>query len=229
MLLIADLDGTFYPATGSLTSALRSRTRSWLAQALHLDAAAVAHLYGALPDRHPNPLLGFASLGLSVEEYHAAVFDRIDPAAHVAPDPAVRAALRAFGNAVHVVTFASQTYARRLLTALGVRDCVSSVRTPSSAGWKEKGDAYAAILKEERCTPADVTVIGDRWETDLLPARHLGCAVALVDESSGSLPGGHELVGQDEAASVKDLTSCGGDCLVVRPTLAACLAGLAGL
>jgi len=76
---IFDQDGTLYPNKGTLTDALRERTKQWISERLHINRKDVEELYARLSEQFPHPYHGFLSLGLSPEEYHKEVFDKVDP------------------------------------------------------------------------------------------------------------------------------------------------------
>jgi FMN phosphatase YigB (HAD superfamily) len=188
-LVITDLDGTLYWGDGRHALLLRSRTMEWIGRAKGLGDAAVTQLYHELAERYPNPLVGLGSIGLSVEEYHAHVFDSM-PVDLVPISPAVVTALQDCPVPVVVVTLASRGYADRVLDVLGLTSHIATVETPGgSGGWLEKSDCYRNLLRRNSVPPEACVVLGDRWLVDVAPALAMGCWGVLIGREHA--PGSH--------------------------------------
>jgi len=51
----------------------------------------------------------------------------------------------------------------------------------------DKTAAYEKLLKKGKCSPKEVLVLGDKYDSDLLPAKKLGMATAFMDYGRGKL------------------------------------------
>lgn len=67
------------------------------------------------------------------------------------------------------------------LDALGLRPLLADVILDSLVGWAKPDPALLAYAYDRRgWDPAEVLVVGNRVDHDVVPALKLGCAVALV-------------------------------------------------
>lgn len=89
-LYIFDQDGTLYPKDGPLYRATSATTKEWVRRRLNIGGFGLEELYRKLEIEQPNSLDGFASLGLTVEDYHASVFDIINVANFLDKDQRLR-------------------------------------------------------------------------------------------------------------------------------------------
>jgi len=181
---IFDQDGTLYPKNSKLAYALRERTKEWISERLGLVRKDVDIIYSRLPDEFPHPYHGFLSLGLSPEEYHREVFDKVDPALFLGKDNELVTLFSKISVPKFVVTFASSGYSKRLQQIVGVYDLIektiSAIEHPLTYS---KAEAYNLIKKNLRITAGKICVVGDNLLTDILPAAENGFKTILVDSS----------------------------------------------
>jgi len=64
---------------------------------------------------------------------------------------------------------------------------------------KPSGDFYAALVRELNCDPAEVLMVGDDYDNDVLGARQAGLSALLLRRTDG------EPVDQDEIVSLNEL------------------------
>lgn len=184
---IFDQDGTLYPKKSKLTDALRERTKEWITQSLDMTREEVDSIYAKLPEDFPHPYHGFLSLGLSPEEYHREVFDKVDPALFLGKDNRLMTLFSKISVPKFVVTLASQGYSERLQQRLGVYDLIertiSAIEHPPTYS---KAEAYKLIKKQLGITADEIYVVGDNLSTDVLPAVENGFKGILVDSTTES-------------------------------------------
>ncbi|MFW9876177.1 MAG: HAD family hydrolase [Candidatus Thorarchaeota archaeon] len=184
---VFDQDGTLYPKCSKLTNVLRERTKQWISESLGITREEVDSIYGRLPKEFPNPIHGFISLGLSPEEYHKEVFDKVDPTQFLCKDDRLITLFSDLSVPKFIVTFASLDYSERLQQVLGIYDLVkqtiSAIEYPPTYS---KAEAYESIRKNLRISANDVCIIGDNLSTDVLPAIENGFKGILVDSPIAS-------------------------------------------
>ncbi|MHA1873834.1 MAG: HAD family hydrolase [Candidatus Heimdallarchaeaceae archaeon] len=184
---IFDQDGTLYPKNSELTDALRERTKEWISESLGITREEVNAIYAQLPKEFPHAYHGFLSLGLSPEEYHREVFDKVDPALFLIEDKRLVTLFSRIPVPKFVVTLASLGYSERLQQRLGVYDSIektiSAIEHPPTYS---KAEAYELIRGNLGITAEEICVIGDNLSTDILPAVENGFKGILVDSSNVS-------------------------------------------
>ena len=178
---IFDQDGTLYPKKSNLTDVLRERTKEWLSESLSMAREEVNTLYAKLPKDFPHPYHGFLSLGLSPEEYHKEVFDKVDPTLFLDEDNRLVNLFARISVPKFVVTLASLGYSERLQRRLGVYDLVertiSAIEHPPTYS---KLEAYELTRKHLGIAAEDICVVGDNLSTDILPAVENGFKAFLL-------------------------------------------------
>jgi FMN phosphatase YigB (HAD superfamily) len=174
-LLIFDQDGTLYPNQSRLAQALRNQTKQWLAERLGLARESLDALYPRLGRRFPHIFDGLEALGLSIEEYHRAVFDAVDVEALIEPDHTLVALLRRLPQPKYIVTLAPRRYSERLQRRLGLEGLIRATYCVAEQPVSSKAYCYRAIAQHERLEAAAVYVVGDNLDVDVLPAIALGC------------------------------------------------------
>ena len=51
----------------------------------------------------------------------------------------------------------------------------------------DKGDAYQKLLLKQKCLPREALVVGDKYDSDLLPAKKLGMATVFMNHGRGKV------------------------------------------
>ena len=179
---IFDQDGTLYPKKSKLTDALRERTKEWISESLSMTREEVDSIYARLPKEFPHPYHGFLSFGLSPEEYHREVFEKVDPTKFLSQDDKLVELFSKIAQPKFIVTFASLGYSARLQEKLGVyglvRQTISAIECSLAYS---KAEAYESIRNELGVPANEICVVGDNLSTDVLPAVENGFRAVLVD------------------------------------------------
>jgi len=187
-MLLLDQDGTVYPRSSPLFVRMHEYGRQWVMDRMGLDEAGVDELYRRLQDQYPNPLDGFGSIGLTADDYHRNVFDRLEVEALLAPDPRLRPFLGTLGGPVYVVTMSSPRFSDRVLEHLGVGDILNGrycFPDPES-GSHHKVVVYERLRLQHGLEPEQVTVVGDNFALDLVDAYAKGYHCVHIGDEVGT-------------------------------------------
>ena len=185
--LILDQDGTLYPRDHPLILETRRRTKQWIIDSTDYRWETIEGLYERLQKEYPNPLDGFTSIGLRVEDYHG-VFNSIDPREFLKKDFRLRRTLEELEVPIFVVTFAPHGYSEDVQSALGVSDLIDKTYSVVDIpGNHHKKPIYKLILREQKLYPSGVLVVGDSYDNDVLPATELGCRGILIPDDIRSI------------------------------------------
>jgi FMN phosphatase YigB (HAD superfamily) len=160
---------------------IQERTKQWLAQSLGVPHESLDALYKSIQSAHPHPYFGFASLGLSPEDYLRNVFDGVDIREYLSVDTELERLLVALRTKNIITTLSSPQHSLRVQTSLGVTDVIhmtlNAINFPPTYS---KIEMYRQIQKQERATSGDCIVIGDNQELDIKPAVDLGMTGHLI-------------------------------------------------
>ena len=204
-MIIFDQDGTLYPRGSALFRQMSLMGRQWVAQRLGLDDEGVELLYQRLRSEYPNPIEGFNSVGLTAEDYHSSVFDRLPVEALLESDAAVGELIRALDGPVYVVTMSSARFSDRVLETLGLRHLIAGrfCFPDPETGSHQKVVVYERLRLLHGLQPAQVTVVGDNFELDLADASVLGYRCILIADAGPpgvlTIPNIHSLKAQISA------------------------------
>jgi len=173
-MIIFDLDDTLYD-NERLSRRNTQLTKKWIQQELGLNKAELEELYRNLPKKYPNPLNGVTSLGLSPEGYHENVFGKIEPSKYLSERIELKKELEKLDEEQAIVSFAPETYCRRVLDVLGIEEFFQQVISASQFNSSKK-QAYEEIKNPE-------LVIGDNFKADLRPAIEIGIDIIHVSKN----------------------------------------------
>lgn len=138
-------------------------------------------LYAKLPKDFPHPYHGFLSLGLSPEEYHREVFDKVDPTLFLDEDDLLVNLFTRIYVAKLIITLASLSYSESLQQRLGVYDLVErTISTIEHPPTYSKLEAYESIRKHLGINANKICVIGDNFSADILSAVENGFKTFLL-------------------------------------------------
>jgi len=181
---IFDQDGTLYPKENKLFHILRVKTKQWLMKSLKINRDEVEELYKFLPKNYPHPFEGFASLGLTVEEYHKEVFDNISPEEYTKKDEKLVELFKSIKVPKYVVTLASKNYSFKLQKALGIEKLIdNSVFVIDFFPKCSKIFPYKYINKKLNIDPKKICVVGDNLEVDIIPALEGSFQTILIGKN----------------------------------------------
>lgn len=175
-VILFDLDNTLYPPDAGLIEAGDRLIARFIAERLDLPLDEADQLRVRLWLQY-----GATARGLQIEhaipqrEYFARSIERVPIEEYLAPDPELRAMLRALPQRRCVFTNSSEVYAHRVLRALGVDGLFESVYHIESTGGcpKPEVESYRAVLREIAVPPERVALVDDT-EANLGPAAGLG-------------------------------------------------------
>ena len=151
---VFDLDNTLYPPEARLFDQIEVLMTRYVSTALGVDAAEADRLRGAYWRRYGTTLAGLmAEHDIDPGPYLEAVHD-ID-LSHLAPDPALAAAIAALPGRRIVYTNGSEPYARRVLAARGLAGVFDAVYGVEHAGYLPKPEqaAFEAVFALDGLAP----------------------------------------------------------------------------
>ena len=179
-----DLDNTLYPPSSGLLEAGDALITAFIAERLGLAHSEADNLRVMLWRRY-----GATSYGLQVErgiperEFYEGSIERLEPTDYLNPDPQLAAMLAGLDARRCVFTNSTARYARAVLEALGVRDCIDRIFDIESAGGipKPQLQPYERVLAALDCPARDVALLDDT-EGNLEPGAELGMITIKVGE-----------------------------------------------
>lgn len=179
---VFDQDGTLYPRDSRLYRVTSQTTKEWLIKRLDIDRFdAEQLLYKKLPLQYPNSLNGFASLGLTVEDYHTSVFNITNVSRFLVKDQKLIETLSTLNGVKCLMTFSSEKFSKQVLDILGVSHIFEmSLFAKDLDGSHDKIVAYEKIRTRYGLEPSDICIVGDNLHVDLLDAQSNGYMCVLV-------------------------------------------------
>ena len=183
-MIVFDQDGTLYPRENKLIIETRKRTKEWLAKKLKKDLDEIERIYKQLPQKYPNPYLGFLSLGCSVDEYMSEVFDKMNPDEFLKFNPLLYKFFESNKQLKALVTLASPNYTIKLQETLKLKSFYDKILYVKDFETYSKGQCYKELAKDFNIKFEEMCVIGDSYDNDILPAQELGCETILISSKS---------------------------------------------
>jgi len=181
---IFDLDNSLYPASCDLFALVDARIGQYVARRLDLDPVAARRVQKGFFRDHGTTLAGLmAHHGVEPREFLEHVHD-IDMA-RLTADPALVAALDALPGRKFVFTNADESYARRVLDAIGLANAFDGFHDIHTMDYVPKPDpsAYAKLCARLDIDPARA-LFADDMARNLAPAKAIGMATLWVDNGS---------------------------------------------
>ena len=151
-----DLDNTLYPLESGLAARMSPRITDFVEQLTGLPRSEALALQKQYLADHGLTLRGLMeNHGVDPDVYHAVFHDV--PLDCLAPDAALRAALRRLPGRRLIFTNSDDVHTERVLEALGLRDLFEDVfHIGSAAFWpKPSRQSFAAIVEGSQHPPAD--------------------------------------------------------------------------
>ncbi|GGL71209.1 pyrimidine 5'-nucleotidase [Wenxinia marina] len=177
---VFDLDNTLYPPEARLFDQIEVRMTAWVMSALGVDAAEADRLRADYWRRYGTTLAGLmAEHGVDPAPYLTDVHE-ID-LGHLAPDPALAAAIARLPGRRIVYTNGSEPYARRVLAARGLTDCFDAIYGVEHANFLPKPEqaAFEAVFALDGLSPSEGAMFED--DPRNLAAPHaMGMRTVLV-------------------------------------------------
>ena len=186
-MIVFDQDGTLYPSENKLVIETRKKTKEWLAKKLKKDLNEIERIYKQLPQKYPNPYLGFMSLGCSVDEYMSEVFDKVNPSEFLKLNPILYNYFESNTQLKALVTLSSPNYTIKLQEKLKLKDFYDRILYVKDFETYSKGQCYEQLAREFNIKFDEMCVIGDSYYNDILPAQQLGCKTILISNKYETL------------------------------------------
>lgn len=186
-LFIFDLDNTLYPPEVTLWKTVDERIELFVRRALGVDPDAARRIRTGFLREFGTTLRGLMHHhGVAPEEYLEFVHDVAVPDI-VRPRPALRTMLSDLPGRRIVFTNGSESYARRVLEALGVADLMDGVYGIEFMDYMAKPMPYAyEKLLRTTGAGARMSLFCEDVRENLLPARALGMFTVWVGGREGS-------------------------------------------
>ncbi|KAF3006800.1 hypothetical protein E8E13_010386 [Curvularia kusanoi] len=94
--------------------------------------------------------------------------------------------LKSRGHSIAVVTEGPQDAQERTVEALGITPYIDYLATTNKLGVAKVDGLFVKVLEHLDLKPADMVVIGDSWERDVVPASQAGLYCVHYSEKDGS-------------------------------------------
>lgn len=190
--ILVDCDNTIYPPEARLLEVGDRRICEFIARRLNLPVDEADAVRIRLWREYGTTARGLAEeFGISPEEMCREALENIDFEGLLDPDPELAQELRNLGVPLYLFTNSTETYARRVLAALGLSEVFAGVFAIAFLGWEGK-PSRAAFERVEKALPPGPgrLALADDNPQNLRVARELGwLAVAVGPEavSAGDL------------------------------------------
>jgi putative hydrolase of the HAD superfamily len=177
---VFDLDNTLYPPAMRLFDQIESKMTRYVMRELGLDRETADHLRDTFWRNHGTTLAGLMrNHDIDPEPYLHEVHD-ID-LSHMAPDPALAAALAALPGRRIVYTNGSRSHAQRVTRALGIDGLFAAMYGIEDAGYapKPEREAFQRVFGMDGLDPARAAMFEDDPRNLHAPAD-MGLVTVLV-------------------------------------------------
>ena len=182
-MLVFDQDGTLYSNSHELFLYTRVKTKEWLSKKLNKPLIEINNIYDKLPNKFPNPYIGFNSLGCTTKEYMSEVFDKINPKKFIDFNPRLYKFFENEPLLKALVTLASPKYTEELQEKLRLKNFYDKILYVKDFKSYNKKACYQKLAKDFNIEFPQICVIGDSYVNDILPAQELGCKTIFISES----------------------------------------------
>ena len=186
---VFDLDNCLYPASTGLFELIDARMGAYIQRLLDVDPIEARRVQKDHFHRHGTTLAGLmrehdVDPHHFLDDVHDISLDRIGR------NPRLARGLGALPGRKIVYTNADESYARRVLAALGIEEHFAELHDIHNAGLRPKPDVHGYQLLVDRfgIDPARAAMIEDMAQ-NLRPAKMLGMTTVWVD--NGSERGNH--------------------------------------
>ena len=177
---VFDLDNTLYPPQARLFDQIEQKMIDYMVSALGVAAAEANRLRSEYWRLHGTTLAGLMhEHNVDPEPFLVAVHDI--SLTHLAPDPALAAAIAALPGRRVVYTNGSAPYAERVLAARGLDGLFDGIYGVEHAGYRPKPhhDAFQTVFDKAGITPARAAMFEDDPRNLAVP-HGLGMRTVLV-------------------------------------------------
>lgn len=181
-VIIFDQDGTFYPQNSIFYKTLSAKTKLWVQDNLSIPNNKINFFYKNLEKKYPNPLLGFNSIGLTVDKYHKEVFTKVKLDEIDKDDELINLFEKISKIRKFVVTFSSIDYSNKIQKKLGIKKYIEKTYTfTDNSPTLNKIYFYKKIEQETGVKPQNIMIIGDNFKNDLESATKKDYLTIMID------------------------------------------------
>ncbi len=186
-----DLDGTLYPPDSRLDHAIESRITAAVARTQQVSSSRAEELFSNTYNKLRSKTKSLSKLGIPGQEFFLNVWNEVDLSQFIQPNPQLAVALIAlsesgkFDLAILTNSNTSSTVASKL-AMIGIDPhCFKHILTSVDIGFqKPDPEAFTALLQATNHRPDRVLYVGDRENTDIIPAQLMGLRTALIRNNS---------------------------------------------
>jgi len=184
--VLFDLDGTLYDSL-AYNEYFDSQMAAIVADFLHADLSEATRLLRERRKEHGTLTRAIESLGINGLEFHRLVAKHVDPTRFLSKnqntiDLIIR--LKARGFRVGLVSNSGRELVAKILNALGLTgDLFDLIVTGSDVEPKPSHQPFLTALTKLQCEKASTVYVGDREETEILPAHETGLKTVLINRT----------------------------------------------
>ena len=188
---IFDLDNCLYPASAGLFDLIDERMGAYIQRLLNCDPAEARRVQKAHFHEHGTTLAGL------MKEHGVDPNDFLDdvhaiPLERVQCDDRLASALDRLPGRKLVFTNGDESYARRVLEAIGVHDRFDELHDIHASSYRPKPDPHGYFLLCERFgIDPERALLADDMAANLAPAKAMGMTTVWVDNGSERGSHGH--------------------------------------
>jgi FMN phosphatase YigB (HAD superfamily) len=179
-LLILDQEGTLYK-NKRLLYKIRENTQEFFCKKLAINKEDYSDWYSKNKKDFPNIFEALKKFNIPIEEYHARVFDIVNPGNYLKKEKLLFRVLKKSGIPIYVVTSSSKNYSKKALEVLGICGLIKEAISLSKEK-QNKIKIYNEIIATEKVNSKEVCIVGDNWDTDLREAKEEGFKTVLIGE-----------------------------------------------
>ena len=186
---VFDLDNCLYPASTGLFSLIDERMGAYIQRLLDVDAVEARRVQKAHFHEHGTTLAGLMKdHKVDPTEFLNDVHDI--PLDRVAYDERLATGMARLPGRRFVFTNGNESYARRVLEAIGVHGHIDNLHDIHASAYRPKPDphGYALMCERFEIDPTSAVLVEDMAQ-NLKPAKALGMTTVWVD--NGSERGNH--------------------------------------
>ncbi|HEX9817658.1 MAG TPA: HAD family hydrolase [Patescibacteria group bacterium] len=189
-LIAWDLDGTLYPPMPEITEEIDAARAVAIAKHLGVTETEAKAKFQPLYDRLHSTTRVFNELGMEGEQFFIDFWASFDLSQYIKPDPQLKkmfAVVRMAGRQHALLTNANTSQSvQSKLTAIGLTpDDFSAIFASGLTGiHKPTPAAFAQLWEQTEFAKEQIVYLGDKENTDIIPAKKLGLKTMLMDWSN---------------------------------------------
>ncbi len=210
-----DLDGTLYPSSAQLNTAIHVAKIAAVADALGTNKQAAAVRFAEQYQVLGSNTAVLETFGIPGEQFFLDLWNSLPLSEFIAPNPVLAHQLQNLAKVSNIpqVILTNSNSQKTVLLKLSAahipHEVFDSIYTSVELGvTKPHLSAFAPLYERHGCLPEQVLYVGDRIETDLEPAQKLGIKTAYISDRDTNEPGfPWDMFGKDAADICMQLVS----------------------